>query len=554
MCEPASLALAVLTTFKEVYLVCRFVYRVNVSRQNADPERRKLEQKFRYEILFLQSLGQYFVQAGSIVDNEQDNQRWLRQIHEIVERIRLQLADYSRIAADEDSDYQAHSPFMNESMYDTALIEFDLGEELPPVPKPVSISTKALRWFGIKASQKVNDNLDAWKWALVEKRKFESVLVAIRDENRLLKDILPLMSACTSRHSPMPIRMQSNTTTSHEDHGLGLATHARLREISSSPGVVGGFTVLSGKLHFLTPTASSPLIMGKVVNKSAHDPVLVEHKYYDQNEDLTEEESELAHRRARQLASLLTSAGNGGLATLAFRGLREEPTQSRHTFAFDFPTNTDTTTVPMSLYDMISSNKVDVRLNLPSRFIVAAKLAKAIATLHSDGWVHKSLRSDSVVFFRENLSRSLMVKNPYLVNFEYSRPQASHTKLEVDTDPERNLYRHPDRQGEPRTSFTRLHDIYSLGVVLLEIGLWQTVSSIVKEVKVPSGRQSSVNSILKQITKRRLAHHMGPTYAEAVLSCLDDRLEHRTADVDFPMIFHDEVIQKIDVRALWERT
>jgi hypothetical protein len=26
MCEPASLALAALTSFKEVYLICRFVY------------------------------------------------------------------------------------------------------------------------------------------------------------------------------------------------------------------------------------------------------------------------------------------------------------------------------------------------------------------------------------------------------------------------------------------------------------------------------------------------------------------------------------------------
>ena len=45
-------------------------YRVNVSKRNAAPERRELESKFRYEILFLQSLGQCFLQNGRIVANE----------------------------------------------------------------------------------------------------------------------------------------------------------------------------------------------------------------------------------------------------------------------------------------------------------------------------------------------------------------------------------------------------------------------------------------------------------------------------------------------------
>lgn len=36
-----------------------------------------------------------------------------------------------------------------------------------------------------------------------------------------------------------------------------------------------------------------------------------------------------------------------------------------------------------------------------------------------------------------------------------------------------NLYRHPERQGKnPEESYTMHHDVYSLGVCLLEIGLW----------------------------------------------------------------------------------
>jgi hypothetical protein len=33
----------------------------------------------------------------------------------------------------------------------------------------------------------------------------------------------------------------------------------------------------------------------------------------------------------------------------------------------------------------------------------------------------------------------------------------------VEDDIENDLYRHPDRQGQPSQSFTKLHDIYALG-------------------------------------------------------------------------------------------
>jgi hypothetical protein len=486
-----------------------------------------------------------------IVENEAANQRWLRQIHEIIERVRLTLSDYSRVAAEEDPNYQDYSPFLNRSMYDTASVEFDLGEELPLPAKQVSVSTKALRWLGIRTKEKVNENLDAWKWALIEKRKFETVLSVLQDENRRLKDLLPLMSTQTSTRVAYQGSDQHSHASFDEDlHRLGLATHAQLKRILMSGGHGMDTAILSTDLKPILNQPSNTLTVC-LFDNSKHDVVLVEYKHYEVNpEGDEEEERQLQYQRARQLALLLSSAGVGDLATLAFRGISEEHQHKRHAFVFDFPGGTDTAEAPLTLFQMIDSNKVDVRLTLANRFQAAATLAKALAAFHSDGWVHKSLRSDSVVFFREALTKNLMVKNPYLVNFEYSRPQASHTKLDFDDDPERNLYRHPDRQGEPRTSFTRLHDIYALGVVLLEIGLWQTVSSMVKEVKVPSGRRKSVQEILKQLTKRRLAHHMGEKYMEAVLSCLDDRFEHRITDVDFSMIFHDEVVQKINVRAL----
>jgi hypothetical protein len=42
-------------------------------------------------------------------------------------------------------------------------------------------------------------------------------------------------------------------------------------------------------------------------------------------------------------------------------------------------------------------------------------------------------------------------------------------------DVSNDIYRHPNRWGEPTSRFEKLHDVYYLSVMLLEIGLWQVV-------------------------------------------------------------------------------
>ena len=42
---------------------------------------------------------------------------------------------------------------------------------------------------------------------------------------------------------------------------------------------------------------------------------------------------------------------------------------------------------------------------------------------------------------------------------------------------------------------------------------------------------------------------MGPAYTEAVLTCLRDDLAEDVEEADFPMIFQDKVVDKLDIRA-----
>ena len=59
---------------------------------------------------------------------------------------------------------------------------------------------------------------------------------------------------------------------------------------------------------------------------------------------------------------------------------------------------------------------------------------------------------------------------PWILGFDLSRPEGELSFGPAELYPERDVYRHPDRQGQVRMQFTKTHDIYAFGVVLLEIG------------------------------------------------------------------------------------
>jgi hypothetical protein len=48
-----------------------------------------------------------------------------------------------------------------------------------------------------------------------------------------------------------------------------------------------------------------------------------------------------------------------------------------------------------------------------------------------------------------------------------------HKKINLD------YYQHPDKRSRPTILYSRAHDIYSLGCVLLEIGLWKSLDELV---------------------------------------------------------------------------
>ncbi len=343
---------------------------------------------------------------------------------------------------------------------------------------------------------------------------------------------------------------------------LGLVPHACLRQLLVDPSSDKTEFELESCLLEAPPDLpeASALVEGKFSevdkNLQGKSKVLVEYKEYGQppkRQNMTTCANPNDETRVRQLASLLSSSGSHDLRTLPFKGYVNQENRKRHAFIFKFPENA-LRAEPTSLHSMIDAESLTSRLSLPSRFHVAQTVSKTIGAFHADGWVHKSVRSQSIVFFQSlELPPPLAVKSPYLVNFEYSRPETAVTLFTSYDDLERNLYCHPDRQGPPKTSFSKLHDLYALGVVLLEIGIWQTVLSIykqycgrMKEGVTPSPRD--IQKIFIDVAKKRLSHHMGPAYVSAVLACLSGEFEDKTSRADFPMMFQSKVVDKLDMK------
>lgn len=135
-------------------------------------------------------------------------------------------------------------------------------------------------------------------------------------------------------------------------------------------------------------------------------------------------------------------------------------------------------------------------------------------------WLHKSIRSSNVIFGYRGGHQDY--KRPFLVGFEFSRDEKDKSTTEQDDSLECNIYRHPDRQGPPEKRFNALHDIYSLGVVLLEIGLWKPAASFERDYGDMDAEQ--IMSSLQEHAKDRLPHYMGVSYTEAVLACMDGSL------------------------------
>ncbi|KAK3617639.1 hypothetical protein LTR56_025151 [Elasticomyces elasticus] len=184
---------------------------------------------------------------------------------------------------------------------------------------------------------------------------------------------------------------------------------------------------------------------------------------------------------------------------------------------------------------------------LTERMTAAKRLATSVSYVHTLGFVHKNIRPENILRFSPDDGK---LGAFYLIGFEQIRSADGKTYMRGDDELEKNLYRHPERQGpHPEEAYMMQHDVYSLGACLLEIGLWDTFvryNSQTDQVEAPGmalelsleeirrKRPSAVKDHLVALAKRRLPQLMGEIYTEIVINCLtcldDDSLVYGDED------------------------
>ncbi|KAH8744862.1 hypothetical protein F5882DRAFT_525890 [Hyaloscypha sp. PMI_1271] len=242
---------------------------------------------------------------------------------------------------------------------------------------------------------------------------------------------------------------------------------------------------------------------------------------------------------------------------------------------FKLPANIGTR--PQSLRAVIVADNGTPKHPLDFRFRLARKLCEAALRVHAVELVHKNIRPETVLLFKPAIPGTATgadgdaareaagFGDVYLTNWRLLRKASGQTKkLPGSNEWAERLYQHPSRQGlEIEERYNLGHDIYSLGVCLLEIGLWDSfVLSTAPEKNEPSTGPKTlspsarfvaaaaqegftdqaqmllpdnVKKVLLRVAREQLPIQMGLGYRSLVVACLTalDTPSGFGPDVDF---------------------
>lgn len=403
------------------------------------------------------------------------------------------------------------------------------------------------------------------RWVIADKEKFEELLGELQYFNDRLEKLFP------PNRIPTLQRTWTNELLQTAQHDMGNLNLLESASIGRYPGLNAlaqlkqlrinldakepSKKVLSSselkipvtRLHIEKDSSSQRIeaIYKKPLDHMRGDSVsedvrvLIDWIPYDKEMDM---DSRLhLYQRVDNLSRLLHSnpARHPDLYTLDCIGYVDDTAKSRyglvHIIPYHSPSNglsngsTIATSQPSfrTLASLIEDGSRTPDLDV--RFKLAQTLAIALWSFHSLDWLHKSYSPNNILFFDDasdkdkssgsgsNSSQKHSLKNPYVVGFDSSRPDGLD---EMTCDPKlgnsRDIYRHPDSLGIWRQPYRKSFDVYSFGLVLLEVGLWKSIRYLHKPKYTPSVFRDKVLAVLVPA----LGSKTGPLYRMTVERCL----------------------------------
>ncbi|KAJ4204193.1 hypothetical protein FSOLCH5_000988 [Fusarium solani] len=375
------------------------------------------------------------------------------------------------------------------------------------------------------------------KWVIGDKEKFINLLKDLRDYNDGLERLFPLS------HLPSFQRAWTHQLLESAQRDL---TQLSLLETAATgvyPQLTTSANLKKLRINLDTrPQASfKPTFALKVPrpalelteeekesnhrgrSKGRHETagdVVIEWVDYDRDDV----EERVAHvRRLDDLARMMHSASecHPDLHSIDCVGYVDDSSHCRYGLVYKAPSPSFST-----LHELIASPDLKTP-DLDDRVRLAHTLAVALWSLHSLDWLHKSLCSANILFFPSAFSTSAHsptaaaalvpdIQRPYLTGFDASRPDFDQALSVAPRNPSiATLHRHPaSLRGFPHC---KPMDIYSLGLVLLEIGLWKILQAYHRpHYSADRWRDKVVRAVLVP----GLGSKVGRRYRDVVEKCL----------------------------------
>ncbi|GFF34249.1 hypothetical protein IFM58399_03813 [Aspergillus lentulus] len=302
-------------------------------------------------------------------------------------------------------------------------------------------------------------------------------------------------------------------------------------------------------------TSACPLLAGA---KESTVSILVEYTpmMLETQRDITLPEQKRLEHVQQTLDQLVQNARVSHLGLMRFLGFYIDMPNSRYAFIYQMPIDyfpflhnpSDLLSglKPKPLVSLFQTGDDQRVPNLETRLRLAYDLLMAALHLRSQNLVHGNINSGNVLIFpgatssnNDEVALTEDLRRPYLTSFaQFSGTATSPEPLSS------SMYRHPDDKRSLEDDAAWSYDLYSLGLVLMEIGLWTPISRLWK--------MKYTNSMFKQRIENVYLQKLGPKCGSAFLHvvqlCLDAPNFHLSTQPfeDFnlrvPQTFHYPVL------------
>lgn len=378
---------------------------------------------------------------------------------------------------------------------------------------------------------------------LFEREEMDSLLEACNAWIDRLRHTLLVIILVGDIHSP---HFPTNDQATH----LGIAQMLeRQRRLGLGPSEI--YMPLTGRLRKSIGTSQPHQSLIKTVfnDGSEEMDVMVEIRPY----------SDTPAASVRQLTWYLSASSQSNAArpritthdgynmlSLSCLGYIDDSSNARCLILFRSPQSHPWASIPPSLHDLIMKGWT-AKLSLTQRFKTARTLAASVLDIHTSGSLHSSINSHNIPMMPRQLNDS--EPSPFLLGWGVG-PTPSNGPMALEP----NFYHHQSSFGQSYLPPTTAQDIYSLGVVLLEIGLWTTMSTVFAKLLDTTPRFSAreekamfrkVNRVIMELAHGPdLPREMGVSYARVVQRCLVWNVE----DVAESMLaFRKDVVDVLNV-------